>query len=339
MWLLVLRGSYQSVERIFLVACLVYLAYPISGFLAHPHWLMIAKQSVTPHFQTDIPFVATVVGVVGTTIAPWMQFYLQATVVERGTRPAQYHLARWDVIVGSIFAIVVVFFILVACAASVYPLASATGDHRRLRRRSRWPRWPGQAATILFAIGLLNAALFAASILPLSTAYTVCEGIGWERGLDRKFHQAPHFYSLYALLIILGAGIVLMPHVPLIRVMIFSQVLNGLLLPVILIVMLKLVTREDIMGKFRGRPHLCHHLLGVDGVADRAGCVLARGESVRRSVTRPGVTRLGLSETRSRSIPSVGLRYQTCHSQLSLYLKRDLINAVLKRDVPDSVEI
>lgn len=247
-WILVLRGSYRSVERIFLVACLVYLAYPISGFMAHPQWGMIARQSVTFHFQSDVAFVYTAVGVVGTTIAPWMQFFLQATVVERGTRPAQYHLARWDVIVGAVFAIIVVFFILVACAASVYPL-SPTKEITALQAAKALAPLAGEGATILFAIGLLNAALFAASILPLSTAYTVCEGIGWERGLDQKFRQAPQFYTLYALLIVLGAGIVLLPGVPLIRVMIFSQVLNGLLLPVILIIMVKLVTRRDIMGK------------------------------------------------------------------------------------------
>jgi len=246
-WLLVLRGSYQSVERIFLVACLVYLAYPISGFLARPDWAEIGRQSVRVTFIPDVKFLATSVAIVGTTIAPWMQFYLQATVVEKGTRPAQYWAARWDVILGAIFAIIVVFFIVIACAATIHPLPlgqdiTAAGAATALRPLA------GKYASILFAIGLINAALFASSILPLSTAYTVCEGIGWEKGLDQKLRDAPQFYVLYALMIVIGAGIVLLPGVHLIRIMLFSQVLNGLLLPAILIAMVRLVTRREIMG-------------------------------------------------------------------------------------------
>ena len=257
-WMLVLRGSYQNVERIFLVACLVYLAYPISGVLAHPDWAEVARRSVTVTLHTDLAFASTVVGIVGTTIAPWMQFYLQATVVEKGTRPSQWRLARWDVIVGSLFAIIVVFFIVIACAATLHPahqlITSAGKAAGALRPLA------GKYASTLFAIGLLNAALFASSILPLSTAYTVCEGIGWERGLDRKFRQAPHFYTLYSALIIAGAGIVLLAGERLLTIMLISQVMNGVLLPVILIMMVRLVTRRRIMEALtasRGYAILC----------------------------------------------------------------------------------
>jgi NRAMP (natural resistance-associated macrophage protein)-like metal ion transporter len=257
-WMLVLRGSYQNVERIFLVACLVYLAYPISGFLAHPDWAEVARRSVTVTLHTDLAFASTVVGIVGTTIAPWMQFYLQATVVEKGTRPSQWRLARWDVIVGSLFAIIVVFFIVIACAATLHP----TGQRITSAGQAAAALAPlaGKYASTLFAIGLLNAALFASSILPLSTAYTVCEGIGWERGLDRKFRQAPHFYTLYSALIIAGAGIVLLAGERLLTIMLVSQVMNGVLLPVILIMMVRLVTRRRIMEALtasRGYAILC----------------------------------------------------------------------------------
>jgi Mn2+/Fe2+ NRAMP family transporter len=186
------------------------------------------------------------VGIVGTTIAPWMQFYLQAAIVEKGVRASSYRLARWDVVIGGIFAIIVVFFITVACAATMY------SSHREITTAGQAAQalrpLAGPYASTLFAVGLLNAALFAACILPLSTAYTVCEGIGWERGLDQRFRNAPQFYLLYTGLIVLGAGIVLMPRVRLLKIMLFSQVMNGLLLPVILILMLTLISRRSLMG-------------------------------------------------------------------------------------------
>ena len=245
-WLLILRGSYQSVERIFLVACLIYLAYPISGILARPDWHFVMRESVRPALTLDVDALAMAVGIVGTTIAPWMQFYLQASVVEKGTRAASYNLARWDVIIGSAFAIIVVFFIVIACAATIYPtkqIETAADAAKALGPLA------GKYASTLFAVGLLNAALFAASILPLSTTYSICEGVGWERGVARTFREAPQFYLLYTGMIVVGAGLVLLPRAPLIRIMLFSQVMNGLLLPVILILMLLLVTRKSLMGE------------------------------------------------------------------------------------------
>lgn len=246
-WLLVLGGSYRILERVFLVACLVYLAYPISGILAHPDWSEVGRASITPSFQTNLPFLAMAVGVLGTTVAPWMQFYLQATVVEKGTRAPDYSFARLDVIIGSLFAIIVVFFITLACAATLQregiAISSAGQAAAALRPLA------GQYASSLFAIGLLNAALFAACILPLSTVYAVCEGIGWERGVGRTFREAPHFYLLYSAIIVLGAGLVLLPRAPLLKIMLLSQVMNGLLLPAVLILMLLLVTRRSLMGE------------------------------------------------------------------------------------------
>jgi len=244
-WLVILRGSYQSVERIFLLACVVYLAYPISGILARPDWHFVLRESVRPALKADVNAVAMAVGIVGTTIAPWMQFYLQATVVEKGTRASDYSLARWDVIIGSVFAIIVVFFIVIACAATLYPVAEMETAAQAAAALAPL----GKYASLLFAIGLLNAALFAACILPLSTTYSICEGIGWERGVGRTFRQAPQFYLLYTGMIVLGAGIVLLPKAPLLRIMLFSQVMNGLLLPVILVLMLLLVTRKSLMGE------------------------------------------------------------------------------------------
>lgn len=245
-WLLVVRGTYRSVERIFLIACLVYLAYPISGILARPDWTSVMKQSVIPTLSMSPAYLAIAVGIVGATVAPWMQFYLQATVVEKGTRARSYSLARWDVIIGGVFAVAVVFFITIACSASLHAAGrriTTVGEAAEALRPLA-----GDYAAALFAVGFLNAALFAASILPLSTAYVVCEGLGWERGLGRGFKGAPHFHIIFTALVVLGAGLVLLPEAPLLRILITSQVMNGLLLPAVLILMLVLVSRRSIMG-------------------------------------------------------------------------------------------
>jgi len=244
-WLLVVKGSYRSVERIFLIACLVYLAYPISGIMVVKDWGMVLGESLHPRLAVNLPTLTMAMGIVGTTVAPWMQFYLQATVVEKGTRAEHYHYAKWDVILGGVFAIIVVFFIMVSCAAVIHPkhITSAAQAAKALA-----PLAKGYAST-LFAIGLLNAALFAASILPLSTAYSVCEGIGWEKGVSRSFRSAPQFYLLYTGLIVVGAAMVLFPRAPLLKIMLISQVMNGVLLPVVLILMLRLVGRRRLMGE------------------------------------------------------------------------------------------
>ena len=248
-WLLVVRGSAKWVERIFLVACLVYVAYIISGFLAKPDWHEVALGSLKPTIQASGPWVTMVVTVVGTTIAPWMQFYLQSAVVEKGVRIEDYALSRLDVIIGCIVTDVVAFFIILACGATIFKAGLQIND----AKDAALALGPlaGKYASMLFAFGLFNASLFAASILPLSTAYYVCEAFGWESGIDRRREDAPQFYFLYTALIVLGAGLVLIPRLPLLKLMLLSQTANGVLLPFILIFMLLLAADERLMGKYR----------------------------------------------------------------------------------------
>jgi Mn2+/Fe2+ NRAMP family transporter len=249
---MVVRGTYDSVEKLFLTASAFYICYIIAGLLAHPDWKAAAFATVTRPEAARIrnySYVYMVIALVGTTIAPWMQFYLQASVVEKGISPRQYRAARWDVIVGCLFTDVVAWFIIVACAATLYAaghhdIQSASDAAQALRPLA------GEYAYLLFAAGLFNASLFAASILPLSTAYAVCEGLGFESGLDKKFHEAPVFYWLYTLLIAFGAGVLLLPRVPLVYVSVLSQVVNGIVLPFILIFMLLLTNDRALMGEY-----------------------------------------------------------------------------------------
>jgi NRAMP (natural resistance-associated macrophage protein)-like metal ion transporter len=250
-WLLVVKGTYRVVEKVFLAACVFYLAYPVSCFFASPDWSYALLSAVKPSFHFDAGYLYMMIGLVGTTIAPWMQFYQQASVVEKGIKVKNYLLARWDVIIGMITTDVVAFFIIVACAATVFAsghrqIGSAADAALALRPLA------GHAASALFALGLCNASLFAASILPLSTAYSVCEGLGLESGVDKRFHEAPTFYWLYSALIFLGAlTIMVLSESKQIPLIIMSQVANGILLPFILIFMLRLTNREDLMGTFR----------------------------------------------------------------------------------------
>ncbi len=248
-WILVVYGNYKSVEKIFLVASGFYVAYVFSGVLAHPNWQTAFVKLGVPTLHADTAFITMIIALIGTTIAPWMQFYLQAAIVEKGVQAKQYGGSRLEVIVGSIFSNTIVFFIMVACAATLY-----VSGHRDIKDAAEAAvalrPLAGEYAGMLFAFGLFNASIFAASILPLSTAYSVCEGLGVESGVDRKFSEAPWFYWLYTLLVFGGAGIVLWPKLPLVSVMFFSQVVNGVLLPFVLIFMLLLINRKDLMGKF-----------------------------------------------------------------------------------------
>ena len=249
-WLLVVRGTYDSVEKIFLAASGFYVCYIIAGLLAHPDWKAAALATVSRPSAVgirDYSYVFMVVGLVGTTIAPWMQFYLQASVVEKGITVKQYRTSRWDVILGCLFTDVVAWFIIVACAATLFAtghtsITSAADAAQALKPLA------GDWAYLLFAAGLFNASLFAASILPISTAYAVCEGLGFESGLDKKFHEAPVFYWLYTALIVTGAGVLLIPNFPLVHIMVLSQVVNGVVLPFVLIFMLLLTNDRELMG-------------------------------------------------------------------------------------------
>src|SRR3989442_3435629 len=251
-WLLVVQGTYSSVEKIFLVASGFYVCYIIAGLLAHPDWRAAALATLTRPESVGIRnygYLYMVIGLVGTTIAPWMQFYLQASVVEKGVTARQYRALRWDVILGCLFAAVVAWFIIVACAATLHSVGrteirDAADAAQALRPLA------GEYAYLLFAAGLFNASLFAASILPISTAYAVCEGLGLESGLDKRFEEAPAFYWLYTALIVFGAGVVLVPRFPLFHVMVLSQVANGVLLPFVLIFVLLLINDRELMGSY-----------------------------------------------------------------------------------------
>jgi NRAMP (natural resistance-associated macrophage protein)-like metal ion transporter len=251
-WLIVVKGQYKSVEKVFLAASFFYITYIFAGVLAHPLW----KDATIATFKPpdlkafrEQAYLYMVIGVVGTTIAPWMQFYLQASIVEKGVTRRQYKASMLDVVTGCIFTDVVAWFIIVACAATLYlhgyrdikTAADAAGALKPLA---------GQYAYILFAVGLFNASLFAASILPLSTAYTVCEGLGFESGVDMKFSEAPAFYWLYTALIAAGGAVVLIPGLPLVKIAVLSQVVNGIVLPFVLIFMLLLINKKELMGEY-----------------------------------------------------------------------------------------
>ena len=248
-WLLVLKGTYRSVEKFFLVASVFYVAYPVTLFFAKPDWGEIGTALVVPHLHSDGAYVAMLIGMVGTTIAPWMQFYLQAAVVEKGIKPEQYGMSRLDVIAGCVVTDVVAFAIVVACAATLH----VAGVQVETAGQAAMALEPlaGRHASWLFAFGLFNASFFAAAILPLSTAYFVCEAFGWESGVDRKYGEARQFYWLYTSILVIGAAVVLWPRLPLVPIMLVSQVLNGMLLPFVLVFMLLLINKEKLMGQWR----------------------------------------------------------------------------------------
>ena len=251
-WLLVVKGSYKSVEKIFLVASFIYVTYIVAGLIARPEWKLALAATVKPPSLlvfSQSAYLYMVIGVVGTTIAPWMQFYLQASVVEKGITARQYGASKLDVVSGCIFTDIVAWFIIVACAATLFAhgmfeIRNGADAAQALRPLA------GDYAYILFAVGLFNASLFAASILPISTAYAVCEGLGLESGVGKKFSEAPFFYWLYTALIAVGAGVILIPSVPLIQITVLSQVVNGITLPFVLVFMLLLINKKELMGSY-----------------------------------------------------------------------------------------
>ncbi len=246
-WIVVLRGTYRQVEKIFLVACVFYAAYLVSAVLAKPDWLLAGKSLIIPHAQFNAGYLLMLTALVGTTIAPWQFFYLQAGFVEKRVGPRQYPQARFDVLFGSISCMVIVFFIMVCTAATLHASGHTTIADAADAAKALVPL-AGKWAGLLFAFGLLNASLFAASILPLSTAHMICEGLGFEAGIDHKFSEAPIFYWLYTVLIVVGAGLILIPGAPLLKILVFSQVANGIWLPIVLIFIVLLANRRDLMG-------------------------------------------------------------------------------------------
>src|SRR5215467_5606046 len=247
-WVLVLKGSYRQVELVFLIACIFYLTYLFSAIFSRPDWLLATRMTILPSIHWDTSYLITLTALVGTTIAPWQFFYLQAGFVEKKVGPRQYPQARLDVLFGSISCMVIVFFIIICTAATLHANGMTNITDAGEAAKALVPL-AGKWAGLTFALGLLNASLFAATILPLSTAHVICEGLGFEAGLDHKFREAPAFYWLYTILILVGAGIVLLPNAPLWKIAIFSQVGNGLWLPIVIIFILLLVNRKDLMGE------------------------------------------------------------------------------------------
>jgi NRAMP (natural resistance-associated macrophage protein)-like metal ion transporter len=248
-WTVIVKGRYKPVERMLLLFSLIYFTYPISAYLAKPDWKLALHDTLVPQFHGDEQYLLMIVGLIGTTITPWMQFYLQASIVEKGIDRRHYSLSRWDVILGCVVTDVIAFFIVVACAATMYKAGGGEITDAAQAAVALRP-FAGQFATTLFAVGLVNASLLAAAILPLATAYNICEGLGFESGVERRFSEAPIFYWLYTLLIAGGAGFVLIPRLPLLKVILFSQVANGILLPFVLFYMLMLINRKRIMQEY-----------------------------------------------------------------------------------------
>lgn len=251
-WMLVVKGTYQSVEKVFLAASGFYIAYVISAVLVKPDWAAAMSSTVEPVLMADRSYIAVIVGLVGTSVAPWMQFYLQAAIVEKGIDTKQYGDTRIEVVAGCVMMALVAFFIIVACAGTIWEEGPRSIQSAAEAAEALRPLGPYTYA--LFAGGLLASSLFAASILPLSTAYTVCEGLGLESGVDHDFDEAPTFYWMYTLLIVLGAGVVLIPDFPIVPMILLSQVLNGVLLPLVMIFVVKLVNRSDLMHEWTNGP-------------------------------------------------------------------------------------
>jgi len=248
-WLLILKGDYKIVERVFLAGCCVFLSYIVSGLIINPSWGEIAEAIFIPNINAvNIQDMPIIVGLIGTSITPWMQFYIQSAVVEKGITAKHLWHSKIDVIVGCLFMFLVTLFIIVCCAATIYPSGITITDAKDAALALK--PLAGPYSSILFGIGLFNASFFAAALLPLATSYYVCEGMGWESGVDKTFKEAPNFFSIFTALILFGAVIVLIPNINLFGILIWSQVINGILIPIILIFIINLCNDPDIMGEY-----------------------------------------------------------------------------------------
>jgi Mn2+/Fe2+ NRAMP family transporter len=247
-WLLVVKGTYKTAERIFLVFSVSLLTYVVSALMGKPEWHEIGKAIIHPQLKLTTNSLAMVIGLVGTTIAPWMQFYMQSSVIEKGLKMKNYNYTLTDIVVGCVITVVVAFFIMVACASTLYPnhieINAAKDAALSLRPLA------GNLASQVFAFGLFIASIFSATILPLATAFFVCEAFGFEAGLDKKWNEAREFYVLYTGILVISAGIIMIPKAPLIAISLWSQVINGILLPVVLLCMMILINKKKIMGQY-----------------------------------------------------------------------------------------
>jgi len=251
-WYLVVKGNYKISERIFLVFSAFLLVYVISALMGKPHWGEIGEAMIHPKIQFDVPYLSIMIAIIGTTIAPWMQFYMQSAVIEKGIKIKDYRFTVWDVLIGSIITVVVAFFIIIACASTLH-VHGIVIDEAKDAALALQPL-AGDLASATFAFGLFIASVFSATILPVATAFYVCEAFGFEAGIDKKWKEAPHFYWLFTVIIIIGAGIILLPNAPLISITLWSQVANGILLPVVLICMILIVNNKEVMGKYVNKP-------------------------------------------------------------------------------------
>jgi NRAMP (natural resistance-associated macrophage protein)-like metal ion transporter len=251
-WYLVVKGNYKISERIFLVFSAFLLVYVVSALMGKPHWGEIGQAMIHPQMQFDVPYLSVMIAIIGTTIAPWMQFYMQSAVIEKGIKIKDYRFTVLDVLIGSIITVVVAFFIIIACASTLH-VHGIVIDEAKDAALALQPL-AGDLASATFAFGLFIASVFSATILPVATAFYVCEAFGFEAGIDKKWKEAPHFYWLFTVIIIIGAGIILLPNAPLISITLWSQVANGILLPVVLICMILIVNNKEVMGKYVNKP-------------------------------------------------------------------------------------
>jgi Mn2+/Fe2+ NRAMP family transporter len=257
-WVLVLKGNYKFAERVFLLFSVFLLSYVVSAVLAGPEWNVIGSAIITPTVHFDSEYITTVLGIIGTTVAPWMQFYMQSAVIEKGLKISDYKYTLWDVVLGCITTVVVAFFIIVACAATLH--VNGVKINEAADAAMALQPLAGALAGQLFAFGLFVASIFSAAILPLATAFYVCEAFGFEAGIDKKFGEAPQFYFLFTVIILIGAGIILIPGAPLITITIWTQVINAILLPVVLICMMIIINNKEIMEEYTN--NLTQNIIG-----------------------------------------------------------------------------
>ncbi|MBT9537436.1 MAG: Nramp family divalent metal transporter [Nitrospirae bacterium] len=247
-WMLVTKGSYRSVEKVLLFACLLYFGYVISGFMAKPDWLPVFKNTFVPQIKWDSEYAILSIAIIGTTITPWMQFYLQSSIAEKGIRKEDYKASRLDVILGCSITDIIAFFIIVTCAATLFP--SGIRINEASEAAIALKPLAGEYASFIFALCLANGSLLGVIIVPLATAYYICEAMGWEAGINKTFREAPQFMWIYTALIVVSALVILIPGAPLVFLMILASVVNGILLPFVLIYALSLVNNAKIMGEY-----------------------------------------------------------------------------------------
>ena len=252
-WLIVLKSDYKGVERIFIIGCSVFLTYIVSGFLIGPDWKEVTMAIVKPNLLSlapkDFPIM---VALLGTSITPWMQFYIQSAVVEKGISTKHLWHSKVDVIAGCTLTLFVSMFIIICCAATINK-AGISIDSAKDAAVALEPL-AGKYSSMLFGIGLFNASFFAAAILPLAASYYICEGMGWESGVDRSFKESPHFFSIFTSMIVIGGAITLIPNINLFNILYYSQIIDGLLIPIVILYILKLCNDPDIMGEYTNSP-------------------------------------------------------------------------------------